>query len=132
MQIIEGGITRDFEGMRAAVKRRPRVGRPIKAPESKKAQIMLLVRAEIKRELSKRADGAGHTLSREGELWLEELLNYRALFQRMGQAVQDIEKGAVDAALSRRGYTRLRTPPNHEAWFSPGHPHGPQSSGFIA
>jgi hypothetical protein len=116
--------------MRAAVKRRPRVGRPIKAPAGKKAQIMLLVRADVKRELSKRAHNAGHTLSREGELWIEELLDYWEQYERTKLTVKDIDRGAIAAALHRRGYTRLRDWQGNEIWFSPGHPQAPRPSGF--
>lgn len=114
--------------MKAPVKRKPaevplarlllgRVGRPVKPPQGKRAQITLLVRADIKRTMSKRAHEAGHTLSREGELWLERLLTYDNVFG----GGPDPEGRALHHALVRRGYQPLNTP-HGPVWYPPGHP----------
>jgi hypothetical protein len=127
MQIIHAGTIREPWGMGAAVKQRKHVGRPIKAPAAKKAQVMLLVRARIKRELSKYAHDAGHTLSREGELWLEELLTYRTIFG-VGPAGH---RRAITTVLGDLGWRALHHPAG-DIWFAPGHPNAPPPSpGFI-
>jgi len=59
-----------------------RRGRPIKsAVGTKRVQLNILVRADLKRTIALAAKRNDRTLSAEAELWLERLLAYESLMQ---------------------------------------------------
>ncbi len=108
--------------------KRKRTGRPIKEAKGKRAQVTFQIKAEIQRELRKRALAAGHTISREGELWLERLLTYEDVLKGMGKTMQQLDDDAFRAEMRRRGYTPVHGSPDKQ-WLQL--PEG-QRSGFIA
>src|SRR5262245_66122567 len=88
--------------------RAKRVGRPFKPPSGKRAQLTLLVRADIKREIDKAAQKNGRTQSQEAELWFETKLTYDRAFTAMGKTPEEIQRGNLEAELFRAGYTLSR------------------------
>jgi hypothetical protein len=126
---MKGGIKERLEGMEAAVKGK-RIGRPIKRPQGKRAQITLQVNAEIKKVMSKRAHDAGHTLSREGELWLERLLTYENVLASMRTTVAELARRQAEKIYRDQGYSVIHDP-HGDILLPPGHPATPPQSGFI-
>jgi hypothetical protein len=102
-----------------------RIGRPFKPPSGKRAQLTLLVRAHIKREIDKAAQKSGRTQSQEAELWFETKLAYDCAFKAMGKTATEIQRGNLEAALFRAGYTVERIMIDGRIWKSwrePGYP----------
>jgi hypothetical protein len=116
-----------------AKKRAP--GRPMKAPKrGKRAPLSLLVRPEIKRLVDKLATANGITQSAQGEMLIEQGLAVRQVLDAMGKEMEEIERGNVEMALRRKGYTPIYTVKDGKEWklwAEPGYP-GIQTSGFEA
>lgn len=111
-----------------------RRGRPFKAPKAgKRAPLSLLVRAEIKQLVDERAKASGRTQSQEAEMLIERCLQYDKTMEAMRSTLADIEKGSVEPALFRLGYTPIRTTKEGKVWklwAEPGFP-GIERSGFV-
>jgi hypothetical protein len=125
--------------MAAAVKRQKeadatprRIGRPMKPPTGKRAQLGLFVRADIKRAIDQAAQKNGRTQSQEAEHWFERLLTYEATLKRMQTSLAEMERGSVEPVLWRLGYTPVRTRIDGKIWklwAPPGFP--AERSGFV-
>jgi hypothetical protein len=104
-----------------AARKKPRIGRPFKPPRGKRAQLTLLVRADIKREIDKAAQKNGRTQSQEAELWFETKLAYDAMKERMRMTVAEMEQQGGEVWLRHQGFTPLRTV-HGIVWFPPNFP----------
>ena len=107
--------------------RTKRIGRPFKPPSGKRAQLTLLVRADIKREIDKAAQKNGRTQSQEAELRFETKLVYDRTFKAMGKSAAEIQAGNLKAAAVRDGWTlSRRTFDDGKTWWEslrqPGYP----------
>jgi len=110
-----------------------RIGRPMKPPTGKRAQLTVLVRADIKKAIDKAAQKSGRTQSQEAEHWFERLLTYEATLKRMQTNLAEMEKGGVESVLWRLGYSPDRVMIDGKAWKrwrEPGFP-GAERSGFV-
>jgi hypothetical protein len=92
----------------------------------------VIVTGKTKATITKLAKESGRTISREVEHLIERALQYEEMMHAMRNTLEEIEKGSVEAALVRLGYTPLRH--SHEGkswklWAEPGYP-GIEHSGF--
>jgi hypothetical protein len=125
--------------MTAAVKRHKeagvtprRIGRPMKPPTGKRAQLTVLVRADIKRAIDQAAQKSGRTQSQEAEHWLERLLVYEATLRQLQTDLAGMEKGNIEPVLWRRGYSPVRTIIDGKVWKLWAEPDFPlERSGFM-
>jgi hypothetical protein len=125
----------------AAERASKRRGRPIKtAKKGRITQIGVLVSAATKTLIVQSAKASGRTISREVEHLIERALHYDRLLNSMRTTLGEMEKGNVEAALWRLGFTPVRPfkdgqPVAKEGggywtvWAEPGYP-GIQRSGF--
>jgi hypothetical protein len=94
-----------------------RKGRPFKAPKAgKRAPLSLLVRAEIKAHVDGLARASGRTQSQEAEMLIERCLHYDRMLETMRTTLADIERGNIEAAFRRAGFTPVRTPDGDNIW----------------
>jgi hypothetical protein len=105
-----------------------RIGRPLKAPTGKRAQLSLLVRAEIKRYVDKAAQKSGRTQSQEAEHLIERALTYDRMLEAMRTTLDAINRGNIEAAFRSQGYKPFHTP-HGKGWVPKGYPI--KESGFI-
>jgi len=112
-----------------------RRGRPFKkAAPGERAPLSLLVRAEVKRLVDKRAQDSGRTQSQEAEALIEKCLAYDEMMESMRTTLADMQNDSVEAALFRLGYTPVREIIEGRAWkvwCEPGHPRA-ERSGFVS
>jgi hypothetical protein len=87
----------------------------LKAPTGKRAQLSLLVRADIKRYVDKAAQRSGRTQSEEAE-------------HLMGTTLEAINRGNIEAAFRKQGYAPIHTR-HGKVWVPPGYPI--EKSGFV-
>ena len=111
-----------------------RIGRPLNPPSPKgqRVSLGLKVRAEVKALVDREALKTGRTQSQEAELLIERCLQYDRTLAAMRMTLADMEKGSVEAALFRLGYTPIRTIKDGKAyklWAEPGFP--VERSGFV-
>jgi len=74
------------------------------------------------------SQNSGRSISREAEHLIERALAYDRMMDAMRTNLAEIEKGNVEAALHRLGYTPIRTA-HGKLWAPPGYP-GIERSGF--
>jgi predicted transcriptional regulator len=107
-----------------------RIGRPPMKPPARgqRVSLGLKVTAEIKRHLDSAARVSGRTQSQEAEHLIEEGLQSRRMLDVMRTTLAEIERGSVEAAFRRQGYTPVHSP-HGKIWLPPGYP--TEKSGFI-
>jgi hypothetical protein len=93
-------------------------------------QVNILLTAEAKDHIVAAAQASGRTTSREAEYLIETAITYNRVMKAMGTTIAQIEKGNVEAALHRLGYTAIRHSTGKKAWAEPGYP-GVEHSGFV-
>lgn len=114
--------------MGAVPKRRP--GRPFKPPTlGERAQISVLVRAEIKDYVASTAEASGWSQSQVVEALIERCLAYDRAFDAMKTTPAEIDRSNFDAELRRRGYTLIARHGAFKLWAEPGYP--AERSGFL-
>jgi hypothetical protein len=112
-----------------------RIARRIKpARAGQRYQIGVIVTGTTKNIIAKEAMKTGRTISREVEILIERALAYDKVLESRQITLEEMEKGNIEAALWRLGYTPIRTPIDGKAWkvwAEPGHPRA-ERSGFIS
>jgi hypothetical protein len=108
-----------------------RIGRPMKQPpRGTRVSLGLKVGADVKRRIDSAARASGRTQSQEAEHLIERALQYDRMLEAMRTTLADMERGSVETALYRLGYTPIRNADGKKLWAEPGYPI--ERSGFIA
>jgi hypothetical protein len=110
-----------------------RGGRPIKeARKGKRSRISVDISAPTKALINSRAKASGRTLAREAEIMIEGFVTYQEMMERMRQTLDEMQRGNVEAALWRLGYTPVRRVIDGKAWKLWAEPNFPglERSGF--
>ena len=96
----------------AAEKKRRGPGRPVKpVPRgTKRIQVSMILRAEIKTRVDKEAKVSGRTFSQTGEWLLERALALDDVLKSMNRSLSGIDRENFEMEMIRRGYTKLRDP----------------------
>lgn len=109
-----------------------RIGRPFKPAKPRtRAPLGLIVRAEVKARIEAAAKRTGRTQSQEAEFLIERAIHYDEMLEVMKTNLQQIERGNIEAALTRLGWKHLHDP-SGGLWAPPGHPLAAQRSGFMS
>jgi hypothetical protein len=109
-----------------------RMGRPPKSSsgERRTDTIAFRVRGSLGDRLRNAAAKSGRTLSDEVEFWVERALAYDEMMKTMRTTLAEIERGNVEAAFVRLGYTPVHAPNGDKIWVPPSYELG--RSGFVS
>jgi hypothetical protein len=96
-----------------------------------------LVRPEVKQLVDAQAKASGRTQSQEAEMMIEGYLLFKQRMGTLSGVLSEMERGNVEAALWRLGYTPVRMVKKEtdgsstavKLWAEPGSPF--ERSGFV-
>jgi hypothetical protein len=93
-------------------------------------QIGVIVAGPTKKLIMEAAKVSGRSISREAEHMIERSAAFDTILKHMRTSLEEMEKGGVEAVLSRLGYVPIRdAATGKKAWAEPGYP-GIERSGF--
>ncbi len=112
-------------------KRINRGGLPVKrVRKGQKTQVGVIMSYEARKLLVAAAKDSGRSISRQAEHEIERAFAFDKVLAATRSTLEQMEGGAVDAALLRMGYVPIRdAATGKKAWLEPGYP-GIQRSGF--
>ena len=94
-----------------------RVGRPIKeARKGRRSRISVDISGPTKARIASRAKASGRTIAREAEIMIEGFVVYLEMQERNRTTLEEMQRGNVEGALWRLGYTPIRHVKDGKAW----------------